>query len=77
MKLLTIFTAAYNVEEHIDKILNSFLRNKYRDLLDIIVVNDRSTDRTQKIVEEIAHRYSHVITVANKENFRSSGDIAQ
>ena len=46
----TISIAAYNVEKTIDQCLSSFLTSKYLDDIELLVINDGSTDKTAEIV---------------------------
>lgn len=47
---ISIITTAYNLECHIHKCLSSVLSQTYKDI-EVIVVNDCSTDATMKIVQ--------------------------
>jgi len=52
---VTLLISAYNEEKNIrEKLLNSLNLNYPEDLLEIIVVSDGSTDRTNEIVKEYA-----------------------
>jgi len=58
---VSIIIAARNEEEHIGACLESIVRLTYpQDLLEVIVVNDRSTDRTSDIVNGFADRHAHI-----------------
>lgn len=48
---LSIIVPAYNVENYIKKTLNSIINQTFKDF-ELIVINDGSTDDTQKIIEE-------------------------
>lgn len=50
-ELVTVIVAAYNAEKTIDETLHSVRAQSYRQL-EILVVDDGSTDATRKIVEE-------------------------
>ena len=53
----SIIVSARNEERHISSLLDSLLLLEYpKDHYEIIVVNDRSTDATQKILEEYSRR---------------------
>lgn len=67
-KLLTICTAAYNAEQYLDKMLQSVLKSIYRDAVELIVVNDGSTDRTKAIAGKYQKRFPDTVHVINKEN---------
>lgn len=58
---VSIIIAARNEEEHIGACLDSLLALAYpQELLDIIVVDDRSTDRTAEIVSRFTGRHAHI-----------------
>ncbi len=65
-KILTISIAAYNVEAFLDEALESCL--SAIEFLDVIVVNDGSTDNTLSIASHWASRYPDSITVIDKPN---------
>lgn len=67
-KILTISIAAYNSEKYLRKCLDSFTCCKEIDKLEVLVINDGSTDSTRQIAEEYQSRYPESITVINKEN---------
>lgn len=67
LPMISIIIPAYNEEEHIERAIDSCLNLNYpKDKLEIIVVNDGSTDRT----EEICRRYEarKLIRLINKPN---------
>lgn len=63
---LSIIIPAYNVETYIKQCLDSVLRQSIENY-EIILVNDGSTDTTQKICEEYTSKYS-CIKLINQEN---------
>lgn len=68
-KVLSVSIAAYNVEKYLNKAIESLLINeKYIKQLEIIIVNDGSTDNTKSIAEKYEEEYPEVIKVINKEN---------
>lgn len=66
MYKLTVIVPAYNVEKYIEKCLESLVNQTYRDL-EILVVNDGSTDNTKKIIEKYEKK-SENLKLLNKEN---------
>lgn len=66
-KILTISIAAYNVENFIEKTLNSLLIKEI-EKLEILVINDGSKDRTKEIVEKYVEKYPESIKLINKGN---------
>ena len=68
-KLLSISIASYNVEEYLEETLESLvLESSYMDRLEIIIVNDGSTDSTQEIAENFRRRYPDTVRIINKSN---------
>lgn len=67
-KILTISVAAYNVEKYIRETLDSILKSKYIDEIEIIVTNDGSKDNTGNIISEYEEKYPNVINYINQEN---------
>lgn len=63
---LSVIVPVYNGEKYIEDCLNSIMNQTYKDL-QIIVVNDGSTDNTKSILSEISKRDSR-IQVIDKEN---------
>lgn len=63
---VSLIIPVYNVENYIEKCLCSALGQTLHDI-EIIVVNDGSTDESMKIVDIFENKYSN-IRVINKEN---------
>ena len=55
-KKISVIVPAYNVEKYIRRCLDSLVNQTYPNL-EVIVVNDGSTDRTGDIIEEFAERF--------------------
>ena len=64
--LVSILIAAYNVDEYLENCLISCINQTYREI-EIIVVNDGSTDNTKKIAETIS-LFDNRIKLINKAN---------
>lgn len=67
-KILTISIAAYNVEDYINKLLNSIISSKKMEEIEVLVINDGSKDRTAEIAKEYSEYYPNSIIVIDKEN---------
>lgn len=65
--LLTIGIPAYNVELYLEETILSIVRTKYQNLIEILIINDGSTDETLEVSERLALQYSSV-KVINKTN---------
>lgn len=66
MAYLTIVVPAYNSEAYLGRCLDSLLENI--EDLEVLVVNDGSTDSTPEIAESYARRFPENIRVIHKEN---------
>ena len=64
--MISVIIPVFNVEEYLDKCLESILTNTYRDL-EVICVNDGSTDRCPEILRKWKERDPRVIVV-NQDN---------
>ena len=64
---LSIIIPVYNAEKYIERCLNAILNNNLQDI-EIIVVNDGSTDRTCNILEKYEKKYIWCLSVINKSN---------
>ena len=67
-KILTISIAAYNAEKWLTKCLDSFMIPEILDDLEVIIVNDGSTDKTEEIACKYTNKYSKSFMLINKEN---------
>lgn len=66
-KKISVIIPAYNVEKYIRRCLDSLVNQTY-ETMEIIVVNDGSTDRTGEILHEYAERFPDKVTVYDREN---------
>ena len=68
MKILSIAVPSYNVEKTLDATLSSLCLDEIVDVLDIIVVNDGSTDGTTDVAARFKLKYPDAVRVITKEN---------
>ena len=68
MKVLTISIAAYNVEKFIKQAIDSLVDERIIGDLEIIVVNDGSSDNTLTIAKEYERKYPNSFIIIDKEN---------
>lgn len=64
---VSLIIPAYNAEEHIARSIDTALAQSLSDL-EIIVVNDGSTDHTQNIIEWYEETYSNVIVIKQENS---------
>lgn len=67
-KVLTISVAAYNVEQFIEECLQSFAIEDLKDQLEVLVIDDGSTDRTVALAKKYEKKYPETFRVITKEN---------
>lgn len=67
-KILTISVAAYNAEKDLSRCIDSLVLTSVCDKLDIIIVNDGSTDNTFQIASDYCSRYPNSCRIINKKN---------
>lgn len=65
---VTIIVAAYNVDKYIEECILSILNQTYQNI-EIIVVDDCSTDNTSSICDSFCLKDSRVRIIHNKVNF--------
>lgn len=68
MEKLSIIIPAYNSENCIERCLNSILDQQFNNEIEIIVVNDGSTDSTGKILHRYEKEYPGLFRIVTKEN---------
>ncbi|MDR0958202.1 MAG: glycosyltransferase [Clostridiales bacterium] len=67
MKILSIVVPCYNSESYIQRCLDSLLEAECDDL-EIIIVNDGSSDRTPEIADAYARKYSETVKSVHRPN---------
>ena len=66
MKLLSIAIPCYNSEAYMEKCIESLLKGG--EDVEILVVNDGSSDRTAEIADAYAEKYPTIIKAVHQEN---------
>ncbi|MDU5109592.1 MAG: glycosyltransferase, partial [Clostridium sp.] len=64
---VSIVVPVYNVEKYIRKCLESLVNQTLEDI-EIIVVNDGSTDNSQKIIDQYVSKFPHLVKSFIKKN---------
>lgn len=70
---LTIGIPVFNEEEHIERVLNRFLNTDYPNLLEILVADGGSTDKTREIISKISLIDDRVRLIDNPDKYQSYG----
>ena len=68
MKLLSIIIPSYNMEAYLAQCVESVLRTPSLAELEIIIVNDGSKDRTLRVAQQYADRFTDTVRVIDKPN---------
>lgn len=66
--VLTVVVPSYNAERYLDKCLKSLCIPAARERLEVLVVNDGSTDATREMAHAWAEREPEIVRVIDKEN---------
>ncbi|MGC4020270.1 MAG: glycosyltransferase family 2 protein [Muricomes sp.] len=66
MKYISFAIPCYNSEAYMEKAIHSILKGG--EDVEIIIVNDGSTDKTKKLAKQYAEAYPTIIKNVNKEN---------
>lgn len=75
MKILTFIIPAYNSAAFLDKCISSMLMPEVLSKLEIIVVNDGSTDTTAEIAERYCDQYPGTVRLISQENKGHGGAL--
>ena len=67
MVKVSIIVPVYNVEKYIDKCLQTLVNQTLEDI-EIIIVNDGSTDNSEEIIKQYLQAYKNKIKYVIKEN---------
>lgn len=67
-KLLSISIATYNSGTVIEDCLDSIVKSKYIDLIEVLVIDDGSKDNTSEIVQTYLKKYPKSVFLVKKEN---------
>lgn len=68
-KLVSVLIPVYNVEQYVETAIKSIIDQTYTNL-EIIVIDDGSTDNTYQIVDEIAKSDARIKLFRNEQNLK-------
>lgn len=71
MDLISIIVPVYNVEDYLKKCIDSLLNQTYKNL-EIILIDDGSTDNSADICDQYANKYNNVYAYHKKNGGLSS-----
>ncbi|MGE4284436.1 MAG: glycosyltransferase family 2 protein [Clostridia bacterium] len=64
---ISIIVPVYNVEKYIGRCVESLLAQTYKNI-EILLINDGSTDNSLALCKELEAKYQNIIKVLNQEN---------
>ena len=67
-KILTITVPSYNVEKYLEDTLESFVNSEVMDDIEVLIVNDGSSDATAEIAMRYEEKYPQTFRLITKEN---------
>lgn len=67
-KVLSICIPSYNMEDYLNRCVDSLIADEILDKLEIIIVNDGSKDKTLELANDYKRKYPNSIIVIDKEN---------
>ena len=75
MKILSLVIPSYNCEQYLDKCLLSFVDGSVLDKLDIVIVNDGSSDGTEDLAGKYCRQYPESVRLISQENRGHGGAL--
>ncbi len=67
MKKVSVIVPVYNTYRYLKRCLNSLVNQTLNDI-EIIVINDCSTDESKKVLDEYEKKYNNILVFHNKTN---------
>lgn len=66
-KILTVTIPSYNVEAYLEECLESFVNSEVMGDIEVLIVNDGSSDDTAKIAQRYVDKYENTFRLINKK----------
>lgn len=67
-KVLSVIVPTYNSEKYLRTNLDSFCIDEIKDLIEVLIINDGSTDSSLSIAKEYEEKYPNTYKVISKDN---------
>ena len=68
MPKVSVIIPVYNMQKYLRKCLDSLVNQTIKDDMEVIIVNDGSTDKSQEIIDEYVKNYSELFKSYIKKN---------
>ena len=65
-KILTVTVPSYNVQAYLEDCLESFVNSEVMDDIEVLIVNDGSSDDTATIAERYVSKYENTFRLIKK-----------
>jgi cellulose synthase/poly-beta-1,6-N-acetylglucosamine synthase-like glycosyltransferase len=72
---ISFIVPAYNEEKTIADTIRHIFDINYKNILEVIVVNDKSSDNTINIIKQLTKKYPKIKVLDNKENLGKAGSL--
>lgn len=67
MKKISIIIPVFNTEKYLRRCLDSVIAQEYKDI-ELVLINDGSTDNSERLINEYKNKYPKLISYYSKEN---------
>ncbi|MDU1411763.1 MAG: glycosyltransferase family 2 protein [Clostridium sp.] len=68
MKIITYVVPCYNSSAYMDKCIGTLLQSGKEEDIEILLINDGSSDNTGKIADSYKEKYPNIVNVIHQEN---------
>lgn len=75
MKLLSFIIPSYNCSAYLNKCVTSLMHPETMDQLEVLIINDGSTDDTLTVAQNLQARYPGIVQVITQENKGHGGAL--
>lgn len=74
-KTLTFVVPAYNMQGYLKRCARTLLSSRRLDDIEVLIVDDGSTDGTLQVARELEHRYPGIVRAIHQENKGHGGAV--
>lgn len=69
-KIITVTVPSYNAKDYLDRCLTSFITDceEINNKIEVLIVNDGSTDETERVASQYVQKHPEMFRLINKEN---------